>query len=94
MKVDVTTRDIEAASSKKTTPALDEEQVQRMQKWHLALRIFYMAAAIFLAVAAGLTLQGQSDIGKFFFACYVIFFAGLIFCFECGLNVSYNNYKY
>lgn len=82
-------KDIESGSSRKAPSGhkpLDEEEVQRMQKWHIALRIMYMAAAIFLAVAAGLTFPGQTDIGRFFFACYVIFFAALIFCFECGLS--------
>jgi hypothetical protein len=67
---------------------IEEETLKEMQKWHLALRLSYMAATVLMCVAAVLTLQVQKDIGLVFFACYVFFFAVLICCFEFAMSVS------
>lgn len=67
---------------------IEEETLKSMQNWHLALRLSYMAAAIFMAVAAALSLQSQKDLGLIFFALYVLFFSTMICCFEFNLHVS------
>lgn len=67
---------------------IEEETLKIMQRWHLAVRAGYMVAAIVMGVLAGLSLQGQTDLGLIFFACYVLFFSVLIFCFEAALSVS------
>lgn len=67
---------------------IEEETLKNMQRWHLAVRAGYMIAAIVMGVLAGLSLQGQKDLGLIFFACYVLFFSVLIFCFEAALSVS------
>lgn len=65
---------------------IEAEVLVDMQRWHLALRICYMVAAILMAVFAGLALQDNADIGKAFFAFYVLFFCTLICCFEFALQ--------
>lgn len=66
---------------------IEEATLKSMQNWHLALRLCYMAAAIFMGVAAGLSLQAQKDLGLIFFALYVLFFCAMICCFEFNLQV-------
>lgn len=67
---------------------IEEETLKLMQRWHLAVRAAYMVAAIVMGVLAGLSLNGQQNIGLIFFAFYVLFFSLLIFCFEAALSVS------
>ena len=57
-----------------------------MAKWHLILRCCYVVSVIFMAVSAGLSLVGQTDLGKIFFALYVLLFCTLICCQEVALN--------
>lgn len=66
---------------------IEEATLKQMQNWHLALRICYMGAAIFMAVAAVLSLQTQKNLGLIFFALYVLFFSAMICCFEFNLQV-------
>jgi hypothetical protein len=68
---------------------VDPAELLSMKRWHLALRILYMAASIFLATAAALSLQNQTDLGLVFFAFYVLFFSAIICCFEVGMSVSH-----
>lgn len=72
---------------------LDPEVLKQMQKWHLGLRVLYMGAAVFLAVAAALALQNQQDLGLIFFSFYVFLFAAMICCFECALTVIFKIYS-
>lgn len=67
---------------------MDPAELKDMQKYHLILRVAYILAAIIMGVTAGVSLINQTDLGKIFFAFYVMFFVSLICCFECGLNVS------
>lgn len=89
------TNDLEANSTRAPNDAprdsefiIDEPTLKQMQNYHLALRVCYMGAAVFMSAAAVLSLQGQGDLGLAFFACYVFFFSALICCFECALSVS------
>lgn len=66
---------------------IEEATLKSMQNWHLALRLAYMAAAIFMAVAAVLSLQTQKNLGLIFFGLYVLFFCTMICCFEFNLQV-------
>lgn len=65
---------------------IDPDVLKQMQRWHLALRVLYICSSVFLAVAAGLSLTGQSDLGLIFMAIYVLFFSAMICCFEFALN--------
>jgi hypothetical protein len=99
------TQDVETGYASRPTETgspseliIDEAELKEMQKWHLALRLGYIGAAIFLAAASALSLQNQKDVGLAFFAFYVFFFSALICCFEVALNVrptlsavEYNN---
>lgn len=76
-----------SSSSPASEMAIDPGTLKEMQSYHLILRVAYMGAAAFMGLAAGLALQGQSDLGKIFFALYVLFFGALICCFEVGLTV-------
>lgn len=62
-----------------------EEEIKKIKKYHLFLRIAYMASAFMMSVGAVLSLNG-AGISTAFIAFYVLFFAVLIFCFECGLK--------
>jgi hypothetical protein len=66
---------------------IEEATLKSMQNWHLALRLCYMSAAIFMGVAAGLSLQSQKNLGLIFFALYVLFFSAVICCFEFNLQM-------
>jgi hypothetical protein len=77
-----------AAAPVPTEFDVDPETLKQMGNYLLALRVLYMTTAIFLGVAAGLSLVGQTDLGLIFFALYVLFFSFLICCFEVGLTVS------
>jgi hypothetical protein len=66
---------------------IEEATLKSMQNWHLALRLCYMSAAIFMGVAAGLSLQSQKNLGLIFFALYVLFFCAMICCFEFNLQM-------
>ena len=57
-----------------------------MGKYHLVLRILYGLVATLMAIAAALSLQNQTNIGKGFFAVYTMIFCLLICCFELGLS--------
>lgn len=87
-----TNNDVESGYQQNTPSAseftIEESVLKEMQNWHLALRICYMGAAVFMSAAAALSLPGQKDVGLAFFAIYVFFFSALICCFECALNVS------
>lgn len=80
-------------SSAKAAPLapldVDENTLKAMKVWHLVLRFGYMCAAIFMGVAAGLSLVGQTNVGQAFFALYILSFCLLICCFEVNLSVSY-----
>ena len=83
-----------ARTATKTPPRVEEtefviekEVLDQMRKWHIALRVAYMIAAILMATAAVLSLNGQDDIGLAFFAIYVLFFSFIICCFEFALDV-------
>lgn len=78
--------DIEANTPPTDDLTLDEETLKTMGKWHLALRALYILAAIIMAVVAGFSLDNQKDLGRAFFAIYVIFFCTLICCFETALS--------
>jgi hypothetical protein len=81
------------ASTKTAAPVntdmsdVDPEVMKQMQKYHLALRVLYMGAAVFLSAAAALALANQQDLGLIFFSFYVFFFSAMICCFECALTV-------
>lgn len=66
---------------------VDEVTMKQMERYHLALRVLYMGAAVFLSAAAALALQNQQDLGLIFFSFYVFFFSAMICCFECALTV-------
>mmetsp|Transcript_70948 Transcript_70948/g.139343 ORF Transcript_70948/g.139343 Transcript_70948/m.139343 type:complete len:242 (+) Transcript_70948:78-803(+) len=65
---------------------VDPETMKNMQRHHLALRVLYIGAAVFLSTAAALSLQSQNDLGLIFFAFYVLFFSAIICCFEVALT--------
>jgi len=66
---------------------IEEQTLKDMQRWHLALRLLYMSAAILMAAAAVLAFENaNSNIGVAFFAIYTIFFSVMICCFEFALN--------
>lgn len=87
--------DLESAPAPTSAPAndpssefvIEEATLKAMQNWHLALRLCYMAASSFMAIAAGLSLQSQKNLGLIFFALYVLFFSTMIWCFEFNLQV-------
>lgn len=87
--------DLESAPVPTSAPAndpssefvIEEATLKAMQNWHLALRLCYMAASSFMAIAAGLSLQSQKNLGLIFFALYVMFFSTMIWCFEFNLQV-------
>lgn len=85
-----------ASDNNRSSDFVIEEQVLKdMQRWHLALRILYMSAAILMAAAAVLAFENaNSNIGVAFFAIYTIFFAVMICCFEFALNVGFVLYLY
>jgi len=66
---------------------LDPEVLRQMQRYHLALRLLYMGAAVFLSTAAALSIANQSDLGLIFFAFYVLFFSAILCCFEVALTM-------
>ncbi len=66
---------------------MNPEDYKSMTRWHLALRLLYMSAAIFMSAAAVLSLVAQTDVGLAFFALYVFAFSILICCFEVALSV-------
>jgi hypothetical protein len=76
----------DAPSRTTSTAELSPEDVVAMNRYHMYLKIGYMGAALLMAISAGLSLTGQSDIGKAFFGIYVIFFCAMICCFEVGLS--------
>lgn len=74
-------------SSKKAEDfVIEEETLKEMGKYHLALRVCYMIAAIAMSIAAAMSLNGQKDLGPAFFAVYIMIFCSLICCFECALS--------
>lgn len=89
------TNDLESAPVPTSAPAndpssefvIEEATLKAMQNWHLALRLSYMAASSFMAIAAGLSLQSQKNLGLIFFALYVLFFSTMIWCFEFNLQM-------
>lgn len=94
MFADTNTADVETGRSASTTnPSsefiIEEETLKAMQKWHLALRVTYMGASIFMAAAAAISLSNQKDLGLIFFALYVLFFSAMICCFEFNLQVRF-----
>ena len=64
------------------------EELSTLGKYHIALRLAYMAAAILMAFSGIWYLLNQKDpaLGIIFFAVYVFGFSLLLFCFECGLS--------
>ena len=87
--------DVEAQAGRQSSAAqssefvIEEETLKAMQRWHLALRLAYMAAAILMSAAAvEAFLSSSANIGIAFFAIYTLFFSAMICCFECGLSVS------
>lgn len=85
-----------ASDADKSSEFVIEEQVLKdMQRWHLALRLLYMAAAILMAAAAVIAFgNANSNIGVAFFAIYVIFFAVMICCFEFALSVRISTFYF
>ncbi len=78
-----------AAAGTSSEFVIDELTLISMQRWHLALRLLYMATAIFMSAAAvEAFLSSNGNVGVAFFSFYTLFFAAMICCFECGLNVS------
>lgn len=67
---------------------LDPAVLKQMQRFHLILRLLYMADCVLLCTAAALSLTGQSDLGLVFFAFYVFLFSAILCCFEVALTVS------
>lgn len=61
------------------------EELKQIEKWHLILRVSYMAISILMATAAVLALENAS-LGTFFIALYVFAFAVIICCFELSLK--------
>ncbi len=85
-----TGKNVRASSSAQSSEfIIEEETLKSMQRWHLALRLLYMAAAILMATAAVLALMSTPSLGVLFFACYVFFFAVVICCFEFALQVRH-----
>ena len=58
------------------------EDVARMKKYHLFLRIAYVVGSILLAISCGVTLSKESEVGVILFCLYGFFFAILMFAFE------------
>lgn len=89
-------KDIESGRASTTSTSeeskeftMDAELLLNMQRWHLALRICYMIAAILLAASGVYALmQVYPPIETVFFAIYVIFFATVLCCFEVAIDVS------
>jgi len=91
-----TTQDVEKGTPRNSTAGsergttefiIEKETLEQMQKWHIAVRVFYMVAAILMCTAAVLSLQNQTNLGLVFFGVYTIFFSTMICCFEFALNV-------
>ena len=83
-----TGKNVRASSSAQSSEFIIEgETLKSMQRWHLALRFFYMAAAILMATASVLALLQTQNLGVIFFAIYTLFFTVVICCFEFALNV-------
>jgi hypothetical protein len=75
-----------AGDSKIEEFVIEEETLKQMGKYHLALRVLYILAALSMSVAAAFSLNGQTNLGPIFFAVYVMLFCTLICCFECALS--------
>ena len=67
---------------------IDESRKTQLEQAHTYLRVLYIIAAILLGVAAALSFVGQKDVGLYFFAIYVFFFAILICCYELGFSFT------
>jgi hypothetical protein len=67
---------------------MSTEELNTLSKYHIALRLTYMASAILMAFSGiWYLLNAKSPaLGIIFFAVYVFGFSLLLFCFECGLS--------
>ena len=78
--------------SQEPTPAepildIDPAELKEMQKYALALRVYYMCCAIMLSAAAWVyILNDGKDFTKIFIAGYVFVFAVQICCFELAIQ--------
>lgn len=74
------------------------EEISKMNNWRYILSFVTLTAAVNLAVSAGLSLVGQTNISLAFFALYVLFFSGMILVYEFSFGVIYYttliNYHY
>ena len=78
-----------AASADKAAPVdATPEEITQINRWRMIVSFFSVAAAVNLAVSAGLSLVGQLNISAAFFAVYTIFFAGMILIYEFAFGVS------
>eukprot|EP01038_Epipyxis_sp_PR26KG_P006646 gene6646-9122_t len=84
-----TKSDIEAPSTGSSEFHIEEETLKAMQRWHIAVRVFYMIASILMCAAAVVVIinSTSSNLGIIFFAFYTVFFSTMICCFEFALNV-------
>ena len=78
--------DLDEAPTKFECPP---EELKGMNTMRYVLAFFYIASAINLAVASGLSLVGATDVGLICFALYIIFFSGILCCYEIAFGVSY-----
>lgn len=64
------------------------EELSTLGKYHIAIRLAYMASAILMSFSGIWYLLNQKApaLGIIFFAVYVFGFSLLLFCFECGLS--------
>jgi hypothetical protein len=66
---------------------IDPAELKEMQKYALALRVYYMGCSVLLSAAAWVyILNGGGDFTGFFIAFYTFFFAIQICCFELSLQ--------
>lgn len=66
---------------------IDPAELKEMQKYALALKVFYMCCAILLSAAAWVYLLNDAgDVTKVFIAGYVFLFAIQICCFELAIQ--------
>jgi len=65
------------------------EELKGMNTMRYVLAFFYLASAINLAVASGLSLVGATDVGRICFALYIIFFSAILCCYEIAFGVSF-----
>jgi len=70
---------------------IPEEVQEKMRKYHLVLRVSYIAISTLLFIAAAQSLVLQFDLGLIFMALYTMVFSCMLCCFEVALTVRNSN---